>query len=519
MLLARLELAGLIASFYGEEAIQGEDKPSTRPLLRFCDEYGEIIVIMEAAIEAHEPESTNLWNHTFIYNTQTFEKGDPWGSTGQDGNAVSLRKIVSGYRSLWDMQGVDHEAAINRIVKASAWRAEKEKRAGEAFSFLIDLNNAGFFCNSNILGRAIERLAHVYTARANDLSRILDFSFSEVDQIEASRLIEGLDGTKLAEIGAWLLDTTVEAIADCRNASCPLEWTVGLALVSSLITAVESFEGQFHALESHSIQYKIQFLALEEISCDLGSMQFTDIYDFSRNLSIEQPWGMASALFRTRNGTEPNAAERLLNARLVAPGKLLQQQPASTASGPEAQVGPLLSVSKEWALFAREACHILSYLRSIDHRILRSAKMNIPDSGDAEEPENELAEEAKVQRAEHLHREELASLIGRFRGADPEDQTARTEIIEEILGLYPLNELFLLERGILRDESGSSGQALEDLLEAICLSPFNWMLWQSFSVVSRKLGHLSDSKVAHLVANYLREKRDDDASDQHRPNH
>jgi len=518
-LLSRIELAGLVASFYGEGPQPVVDPElHARPLLQLLDDYAEIFTLLDAGIRKREPDTKLYQSQPFIYNSQTFDENDPWGYSGDDGGAiVSLPKIVSGIRTLWDLQGSDSESALNRVAKASVWVAEKHRRPGKAFHFLLSLNRAGFFCDSTLLARSIERVARLFASNPENLNSILTFSFSEKDQQKATRITQnfspGLDRAKLAEIGAWLLDQTMASAEDCRRAMSPTAWLSGIAAFSSLINATRAFESKFDVLDAQAVQYKTQFLGLEEIVCDFGSMKLCDTDYFTNSLSIEYGWSMASAMILMQTWHGKESVEYTLRTRVLVPDCLLKPvfDMVSTAE-PGRRFEAFQAAPEEWRRFGLEVCHVLSRLRFIDHRMLRSTKIHVDDLSGSIDSTNQREE--KKSQIKSLHTAEISRLIEEYVVAVGKDRAAQKLVINEMLERYPLNHQFLLERAIMSDEAGDAEAACEDLINAICLSPRDWMPWQSLSVVCRRLDFMSDCVVARVIADFLKERKDDDSSNQ-----
>ena len=506
-MLARLRSAGLMHIFLDHGALGKDDGANGKvssPFIVFWDEFTKVLPYIDQACELLGLEPVQLPNQPFVYNSRTFQDGDSWASNGSDGNRVSLAKLASGYGALWNMQDDSPDGATNRILKSAIWFSEQQKNRGAAFRLLLSLFRAGFFSRRHALGLAVARLAQAFSAD-KDYSEILGLGFAGKEQREADRLVSegGFNHAYFVEIGAWLLDETRRAIGRARAAASPDEWMTRIAETSGLIAATELFEHQFKVMSDLPEPYRIQFMALEEIRCDLGAISFCVRDELKDRVAMEESWAWASGLLKIQmdnGGLE--AVSRLFSARLLLPDALLTPLLSKL---PEMKIDRETKLFQDapeaWKHYGLEVSHLAAGQFGIDHRIVRWSRIaNIDEDNVEPKPmERNLAE--------------IRPFPDRYKEATQSgDEQARLAIVEEVLSLYPNNDIYGLERAILHDEMGYSETALEELLENICLAPAEWMPWQSLGVVCRKLGRRGDEVAAKLISKTLKGKEDDSSA-------
>ncbi len=526
---ARLQLAGLLTAFYDphatspsavDEAAPQADLPALLSLYQSLAKTLDLLEEANALVGAHLALSKDL---PFLYNTQTFTPGDPWASRGHSDGSFSLRKVLSGYASLWILQLNGSPTAVNRVLKATVWIMEQHGSVREGLDYLFVLNRAGFLIKSSTLYGVLAGLTRLY-ARPSDLKLISQLSFSETDQETADFLVDGLDGKTASEIGLYLLDAVICAIKRCKEAMEPTEWTAARAELANLVEALFSFEREFRCMQHWSLQHRFQYTSLEEIACDLcGAMRGHDCDELEQRFNLDAGWGMTSGLIKLLAGEGWPAVRQVLGARVLLPDCLLPVVEQMFSRAPsETPLDFDSSLPDVWRHHSELVGHTLATLRGIQPQYLRwdpsgspaeysgvAVPMTIAVS-DASQLSELSAGSAAISDEEKLdilrtHSRELAEAVQTYINVQDQGTESRIPVIDFILKKYPLSPAFMLERAILRDEAGSPDLAVEDILKSLTLNPNDPLAWQSFGVICRRLGYPMDGAIADLINRVLEE--------------
>jgi len=265
-------------------------------------------------------------------------------------------------------------------------------------------------------------------------------------------------------IDDWVVsvaDSALELVESTRKAASYGEWLTGymeLTVYTRLVASAARF------LSDVPLPVRTTLSQLEEIKADAGLL--SDVLGSGDGLwyrNVFQRFGFFAGYFRMVGGD--SLLQRILEQRLLIPDAIRPHANLVDVAG--LSFYTLADLPDGWAHIGWQSAHVVAAFS-------RATSAFDPPPADIHSA-----------ISEHIE-------AGRYHDAI----TQASKLLKEM----PWSPELRGELAIALDSCGQSEAALEHILAAVFLRPTNPLLWQSFAVISHKLKHDDDARMAAGLA-------------------